>query len=89
MSVCANAETLQKLRRVTPGRSPRKVLSLSEDGLPELLCYFPEGPAKSPASTATAVTQTFFPLGPKPRLAPYFTEAELLPEANEWWSTVN
>lgn len=33
--------------------------------------------------------QTFFPLGPKPRLVPYFTEAELLPEANEWWSTVN
>lgn len=60
-----------------------------EDGLPELLCDFPVGPAESPESTTTAMTQAFFPLGLKPRLVPYFTEAELLPEANEWWSTVN
>lgn len=40
--------------------------------------------------TATAVTPMLIPLGPKPRLAPYFTEVvESLPEANEWWSRVN
>lgn len=88
LSSCVCTDQPQKLRCVIAAWSPRKVLS-HEDGLPELLCYFPLGPAKSPASTATAVTQTLSTLGPKPRLVPYFTEAELLPEANEWWSTVN
>lgn len=74
---------------VTPGWSPRKVLSRA-DGLSELHCYFPVEPAKSPARTATAVTPRLIPLGSKPRLAPYFTEVvESLPEANERWSTVN
>lgn len=55
-----------------------------EDGLSELLRYFPLEPAKSPVRTATAVTPTLVPLGPEPRLAPYFTEVvESLPEANE------
>lgn len=70
----------------SPGWSLRKVPT-REDGLSELFRYFP---AKSPARTATAVTPTLVPLGPKPRLAPYYTEViELLPEANEWWSVVN
>lgn len=83
--------TLRKSRnspRLLQGDLLEQVLSC-EDVLSELLCYFTVEPAKSPVRTATPVTSVLVPLGPKPRPAPYFTEAvELLPGANEWWSTV-